>query len=163
MLLTSSLNNLLRLLLFHLMTMLLHLMTLLLHLMAVLMHCYLLLLSDHLRGATVQSVATPHECADRSGGSATCAFKLQQGSLLKFVVQRFVVQISGKIDCQWCPIHEGQCASSMRDFPLDYAKPAIETVFCAPPPPPPQWLTRTKRAVTRNSAVMVLSRYGLER
>ena len=40
----SLLNNLLRLPLFHLVTVLLHLMTLLLHHMAVLMHFYLLLL-----------------------------------------------------------------------------------------------------------------------
>ena len=42
--LASLLNNLLCLLLFHLVRLLLHLMTLLLHHMAVLMHCYLLLL-----------------------------------------------------------------------------------------------------------------------
>ena len=44
MLLTSLPHNLLRLPLFHLVTLLLHLMTLLLHHMAVLMHCYLSLL-----------------------------------------------------------------------------------------------------------------------
>ena len=46
MLLMSLLNNLLRLPLFHLVTLLLHLMTLLLHHMAVLMHFYLLLLKS---------------------------------------------------------------------------------------------------------------------
>ena len=108
MLLMSLLNSLLRLPLFHLVTLLLHLMTLLLHHMAVLMHFYLFLLrSPRWHSVTIFMVLlcklllprrnvvvrrpVPPSCSRVSvglrGATSCCSTGRQAG------------QISGRIDC----------------------------------------------------------------
>ena len=162
MLLMSLLNNLLHLPLFHLVTLLLHLMTLLPHHMAVLMHFYLLLLrSPRWQKVTIFMVLLckllllrsnlwfgdpcPQAAAGVSvglRGAMSCCSTGQAG------------QISGRTDCQWCPVHEGHRAPLCAEIPLESLKLVIEIVLCAPPITDPY-----KKGIDKEFR---LSRYCLE-